>query len=88
MAGTRPLVVVGRGGHADNHVRTRILSRPVVTVHPETPLHEAISLLTENGSAALPVVDDEYRERVIASPARTVHGVTHIDEVRADAVTP
>jgi CBS domain-containing protein len=35
-----------------------ILSRPVVTVRPETPLTEAIDQLTEHGFAALPVVDD------------------------------
>ncbi len=36
-----------------------ILSRPVVTVRPKTPLREAIALLTEHGFAALPVVDDD-----------------------------
>ncbi|WP_084520190.1 CBS domain-containing protein [Nocardia mexicana] len=35
-----------------------VLSRPVVTVRPESTLSEAISLLTEHGFAALPVVDD------------------------------
>ncbi|MEV6339360.1 CBS domain-containing protein [Nocardia vinacea] len=35
-----------------------ILSRPVVTVRPETPLTEAIEQLTEHGFTALPVVDD------------------------------
>ncbi|RDI60503.1 CBS domain-containing protein [Nocardia pseudobrasiliensis] len=35
-----------------------ILTRPVVTVRPETPLPEAIVLLTEHGFAALPVIDD------------------------------
>ncbi|WP_406230377.1 HPP family protein [Nocardia sp. NBC_01009] len=38
-----------------------ILSRPVVTVRPETPLTEAIGLLTEHGFAALPVVDERFR---------------------------
>jgi CBS domain-containing protein len=36
-----------------------VLSRPVVSVRPHTPLSEAISLLTEHGFAALPVVDDD-----------------------------
>lgn len=36
-----------------------ILSRPVVTVHAETPLPQAISQLTERGFAALPVVDED-----------------------------
>ncbi|MGF6885143.1 CBS domain-containing protein [Nocardia sp. GAS34] len=35
-----------------------IFSRPVVTVHPRTPLREAAALLTEHGFAALPVVDE------------------------------
>ncbi len=35
-----------------------ILSRPVITVHAETALPQAVSLLTERGFAALPVVDD------------------------------
>ncbi|MGS2810507.1 CBS domain-containing protein [Nocardia sp. MW-W600-9] len=38
-----------------------ILSRPVVTVRPDTPLPDAIPLLTEGGFAALPVVDDQDR---------------------------
>lgn len=46
-------------------VRARdIMSRPVITVHRETPLSEAVELLTTHGFAALPVVDD--RERVIS----------------------
>ncbi len=36
-----------------------ILSRPVVTVQPGTPLRAAVALLTDHGFAALPVVDDE-----------------------------
>jgi len=36
-----------------------ILSRPVVTVRPETPLSEAVTRLTEHGFAALPVIDDD-----------------------------
>ncbi|MEU7766601.1 CBS domain-containing protein [Nocardia sp. NPDC049190] len=38
-----------------------IFSRPVVTARPDTPLPEAISLLTEGGFAALPVVDEQDR---------------------------
>ncbi|MFI5719560.1 HPP family protein [Nocardia sp. NPDC051750] len=40
-----------------------VMSRPVVSVRRETPVSEAVSLLTTHGFAALPVVDD--RERVI-----------------------
>ncbi|WP_280497325.1 CBS domain-containing protein [Nocardia asiatica] len=38
-----------------------VLSRPVVTVRPETPLREATALLTAHGFAALPVVDEQGR---------------------------
>ncbi|WP_063131318.1 CBS domain-containing protein [Nocardia fusca] len=38
-----------------------ILSRPVVTVRRDTPLSEAVALLTGHGFAALPVVDDGER---------------------------
>ncbi|MFR9749637.1 HPP family protein [Nocardia sp. 004] len=38
-----------------------VLSRPVVTVRPETPLRETITLLTTHGFAALPVVDATER---------------------------
>lgn len=36
-----------------------ILSRPVVTVRAETPLRDAVTLLTGHGFAALPVVDEQ-----------------------------
>lgn len=35
-----------------------IMTRPVVTVSPDTPVREAIHELVENGFAGLPVVDD------------------------------
>lgn len=35
-----------------------ILTRPAVAVHPESPVREAITKLTGNGFALLPVVDD------------------------------
>ena len=44
---------------------TEIMSRPVVTVRPETPLREAILLLVENGFASLPVVNGD--EEVIGA---------------------
>lgn len=34
-----------------------IMTRPVVTVRPETPIREAVHLLIEHGYAGLPVVD-------------------------------
>jgi CBS domain-containing protein len=36
-----------------------IMSRPVVTVHPWTPIPEAAAALTERGVTALPVVDGD-----------------------------
>ncbi|HET7465338.1 MAG TPA: CBS domain-containing protein [Candidatus Dormibacteraeota bacterium] len=36
---------------------TDIMSRPVITVSPETPVKEAARLLVERGISALPVVD-------------------------------
>ncbi|MGW5383140.1 CBS domain-containing protein [Nocardia sp. NPDC003963] len=38
-----------------------ILSRPVITVRPDTLLPDAVALLTGHGFAALPVVDDSER---------------------------
>ncbi|MBF6470045.1 CBS domain-containing protein [Nocardia beijingensis] len=38
-----------------------VLSRPVVTARPGTPLSEATALLTAHGFAALPVVDEQGR---------------------------
>jgi len=35
-----------------------IMSKPVVSVHPETPLHEVARLLIDKGISAVPVVDD------------------------------
>lgn len=46
-----------------------IFSRPVVTVRPDMPLPEAISLLTEGGFGALPVVDEQDRVIGILSEA-------------------
>ena len=38
-----------------------IMTRPVVSTTPETSLRDAISLIVENGFAALPVVDEAGR---------------------------
>ncbi|GAB4585588.1 CBS domain-containing protein [Nocardia sp. IFM 10818] len=55
-----------------------ILSRPVVTVRPETSLRQAIALLTAHGYAALPVVDDQDRVVGIFSESDAL-AVTHPD---------
>ena len=76
-----------------------ILSRPVVTVQPETPLNEAIERLTEHGFAALPVVDDNDRMGGLVSesdalaassiPAAIVEAVMSIPvEVADEAIAP
>ena len=38
-----------------------IMSRPVITVHPWTPIREAAAAMTERAITALPVVDAEDR---------------------------
>jgi CBS domain-containing protein len=38
---------------------TEIMSRPVITVSPRTPLKEAAQLLVEHGISALPVLDEK-----------------------------
>jgi CBS domain-containing protein len=36
-----------------------IMTKDVISVHPETPVYEAMKVLVENGISGLPVVDDE-----------------------------
>jgi CBS domain-containing protein len=48
---------------------TDVMSRPVVAVRPGTAVREAIVLLTENGFAALPVVDE--RDRLVGMITET-----------------
>lgn len=38
-----------------------IMTRPVITVQPNTPLREAVHELVDNGFAGLPVVDEDDR---------------------------
>ncbi|HEX6355778.1 HPP family protein, partial [Actinophytocola sp.] len=38
-----------------------IMTTPVMTVRPETPIKEAAALLAARGFTALPVIDAEYR---------------------------
>ena len=73
-----------------------ILSRPVVTVRPQTPLREAIALLAERGFAALPVVDDDEHvvgmlsesDALAAESAQTGTNVEAVMTSPAEVVEP
>ncbi|MGW0179453.1 CBS domain-containing protein, partial [Nocardia sp. NPDC003345] len=60
-----------------------ILSRPVVTVNRDTPLPEAMALLTAHGFAALPVVDE--RERVVGIVSES-DAMAAVESGRRDSV--
>lgn len=57
-----------------------LMSSPVISVHPDTPVKEAAALLSEHGFTAAPVVDDDgaligvvteadlIRERIVRDP--------------------
>lgn len=49
-----------------------VMTRPVVTVRPETPIREAVHLLIEHGFAGLPVVDDDERVVGVVTEADTL----------------
>ncbi|WP_220139837.1 CBS domain-containing protein [Nocardia huaxiensis] len=63
-----------------------VLSRPVVTAHPETPVREAISLLTGHHFAALPVVDDQGRVVGVFSESDALSVIGHLDTATVAAV--
>lgn len=73
-----------------------ILSRPVITVQPQTPLREAVALLTEHGFAALPVVDDgehvlgmfSESDALSAESTHTGANVAAVMAVPVDVVEP
>ncbi|MGW0002803.1 CBS domain-containing protein [Nocardia grenadensis] len=65
-----------------------ILSRPVVTVHPDTPLPEAVALLTGHGFAALPVVDEEDRVVGILSESDAMSAETRTAAVETAMTVP
>ncbi|MFI5615733.1 HPP family protein [Amycolatopsis sp. NPDC051903] len=52
-----------------------IMSRPVVRAAPDTPVREAIALLTGHGIAALPVVDDDNQVVGLFTEADALSGV-------------
>jgi CBS domain-containing protein len=49
------------------------MSAPVITVRSETTVKDALTLLTENGFTALPVVDTEARLLGIVTEADLIH---------------
>ncbi|WP_067537130.1 CBS domain-containing protein [Nocardia crassostreae] len=63
-----------------------VLSRPVVTVRPETLVHEAITLLTAHGFAALPVVDEDGRVVGIFSESDALGIGGHLETAVVQAV--
>ncbi|WP_227999609.1 CBS domain-containing protein [Nocardia australiensis] len=73
-----------------------IFTRPVVTVGPETPLPQAVLLLTEHGFAALPVVDDadhvigilSESDALSASDNRPTATVQSVMTIPAEVVEP
>ncbi|AHH18313.1 CBS domain-containing protein [Nocardia nova SH22a] len=65
-----------------------ILSRPVVTVRMETPLPQAVSLLTEGGFAALPVVDEAGHVVGVLSESDALSATRSDSTVEALMTTP
>ncbi|MEU1998910.1 CBS domain-containing protein [Nocardia gamkensis] len=73
-----------------------VLSRPVVTARPETPLSEATALLTAHGFAALPVVDEQGRvvgmlsesDALAAGPGIPNETVEAVMSTPVEVVTP
>ena len=59
-------------------VRARdVMTRPVVSVTADTPLRQVITVLTEHGFGALPVVDDEERAIGIVSESDALRAAAH-----------
>ncbi|MFI9415413.1 CBS domain-containing protein [Nocardia gamkensis] len=73
-----------------------VLSRPVVTVRPGTPLSEATALLTAHGFAALPVIDEQGRvvgmlsesDALAAGPGIPNETVEAVMSTPVEVVTP
>ncbi|MEV6325304.1 CBS domain-containing protein [Nocardia sp. NPDC051787] len=73
-----------------------VLSRPVVTVRPQTPLREATALLTAHGFAALPVVDEQGRvvgmlsesDALGVGPSLATATVEAVMSVPVEVITP
>ncbi|MGW0183028.1 CBS domain-containing protein [Nocardia sp. NPDC003345] len=65
-----------------------ILTRPVVTVDPDTPLRDAVATLTGHGFAALPVVDDQERVVGILSESDALTAGPETGTVASAMTTP
>jgi CBS domain-containing protein len=74
-----PVWRAGRGANLDSVKVTEIMSRPVITVTPRTPLKEAAQLLVEHGISALPVLDERGLLAGIVSEADLVPMETRPD---------
>ncbi|OLR94442.1 CBS domain-containing protein [Actinokineospora bangkokensis] len=58
-----------------------VMTRPVVTVRPDTPLREAVTLVTEHGYAGLPVVDEDGRVIGVVGESELLRCVVDPDDV-------
>lgn len=64
-----------------------IMTRPPVSVHPRTPVRDAVALLSERGFAGLPVVDDDGRVVGIFTEADALNsGMDASGELCVDAM--
>ena len=63
-----------------------IMTRPAVSVHPQTSVGEAVAVLSERGFAGLPVVDDNGRVVGIFTEADALNGIDSAGELRVDAM--
>jgi CBS domain-containing protein len=71
---SRKIVLLGRTSR-DTYV-SEILSQPVITVGPDTPISECMRLMTEHRVRHLPVVDDDRLVGII-SVGDVVNWVIH-----------
>ncbi|MFC4945001.1 HPP family protein [Pseudonocardia sp. GCM10023141] len=56
-----------------------IMTRSVVTVRPQTPIHDALVLLAEHGFTAMPVVDDDDALCGLLSEGDAMSEIVHHD---------
>jgi len=63
-----------------------IMTRPAVSVHPQTSVGEAVAVLSERGFAGLPVVDDNGRVVGIFTEADAPNSIDSAGELRVDAM--
>lgn len=63
-----------------------IMTRPAVSVHPQTSVGEAVAVLSERGFAGLPVVDDNGRVIGIFTEADALNSIDSAGELCVDAM--